>query len=138
VSNFVGQDRLDGVATGEELTMYFGVDQNVKIEQKLESKVVLSRENSKKTKVRYRYSIAAESFRRESAELRIIDRVPVSAMRDIEIDDIEIDPEPAEISEDGIVTWELDIGPGQRREIMTEYVVEYPSDFSPGVLGLEE
>jgi len=138
VSNFVGQDRLDGVASGEELTMHFGVDQNVKVEQELVSKEVLSKRNSKRTKVRYRYAIVAESFRRDPVELWIVDRVPVSVMKDIRVQGLEMTPEPDEMAEDGLVTWKLMIEPGQRREISTEYVVVYPSEFSAGVLGLEE
>lgn len=137
VSNYVGRDALRAVASGQEFTMHLGVDQNVKVEQELE-KETLSKLKSRTTKVRYRYATAVESFRRDSAQLWIIDRVPVSNMKDVKVDDIVIVPEPDERGEDGLLTWKLRVEPGQRQEIVTEYVVEHPSNMTAGDLGLEE
>ncbi len=138
VSNFVGQDRMEAVAAGEEFEMYLGVDQNVKVEHILKKKETISKAKSTTTKVRYSYLISVESFRRGTTELRIADRVPVSTMREVKIDKLEFVPEPAEQTDEGLVTWELRMEPGEKREITIEYVVEYPSHMSPVSLGLEE
>jgi len=138
VSNFVGQDRMEAVAAGEEFEMYLGVDQNVKVEHILKKKETISKAKSTTTKVRYSYLISVESFRRGTTELRIVDRVPVSTMREVKIDKLEFVPEPAEQTDEGLVTWELRMEPGEKREITIEYVVEYPSHMSPVSLGLEE
>jgi uncharacterized protein (TIGR02231 family) len=137
VSNYVGRDALPAVASGQEFTMHLGVDQNVKVEQDLE-KETLSRLKDKKRKVRYRYTTAVESFRRDAAEVRIVDRIPVSNMKDVKVDDVRIEPPPDKHAEDGILTWKLRTEPGQRREIVTEYVIEYPSHMTASQLGLEE
>ena len=138
VSNFVGQDRMEAVAAGEEFEMYLGVDQNVKVEHILKKKEIISKAKSKTAKVKYTYLISAESFRRGATELRIVDRVPVSTMREVKIDNLEFVPEPAEQTDEGLVTWKLRMEPGEKREISIEYVVEYPSHLSPVSLGLEE
>ena len=124
--------------------MYLGVDQNVKVEHTLKKKEVLSKAKDKTTKVRYTYLITAESFRRGSTELQVADRVPVSTIREVKIDDLKLVPEPDETDEpdesedDGLVTWTFQMDPGGKREISIEYVVEYPSHMSPRALGLEE
>jgi hypothetical protein len=138
VSNFVGQDRMEAVASGEEFEMYLGVDQNVKVEHILKKKETISKAKSKTTRVKYTYLISAENFRRGTTELRIADRVPVSTMREVKIDRLEFVPEPAEQTDEGLVTWEFRMEPGEKREITIEYVVEYPSHMSPVSLGLEE
>lgn len=138
VSNFVGQDRMGAVASGEEFEMYLGVDQNVKVEHILKKKETISRAESKTAKVRYTYLLSVESFRRGTTELRVADRVPVSTMREVKIDDLEFIPEPDEQTDEGLVTWKLQMESGERREISIEYVVEYPSHLSPISLGLEE
>jgi hypothetical protein len=137
VSDYVGRDALQAVAPAQEFTMHLGIDQNVKVEQEME-KETLSKHGSKTRKVQYRYATTAESFRRGPAALWIVDRIPVSAMKDVKVDDVRIVPEPSERGEDGILTWKLRAEPGQRQEIVTEYVIEYPSDMSAGSLGLEE
>ena len=138
VSNFVGKDRIEAVASGEEFEMYLGVDQNVKVEHVLKKKETLSKAKSKTAKVRYTYLISVESFRRGTTELWIADRVPVSTMREVKIEGLELVPEPAEQTEEGLLTWKLRMEPGETREISIEYVVEYPSHLSPRGLGLEE
>ena len=137
VSNYVGRDMLHAVASGQEFTMHLGVDQNVKVEQRLE-KETLSKLKSRTRKVRYRYVITAESFRRDPARLWVIDRIPVSTMKDVKVDDVVIVPEPDERGEDGLLTWKLQVEPGERQEIVTEYVIEYPSNMAVGDLGLDE
>lgn len=117
--------------------MHLGVDQNVKVEQRLE-KETLSKLKSRTRKVRYRYVITAESFRRDPARLWVIDRIPVSTMKDVKVDDVVIVPEPDERGEDGLLTWKLQVEPGERQEIVTEYVVEYPSNMAVRDLGLDE
>ena len=138
ISDFVGRLRLEGVAVGEEFTTYLGVDQNVEAEHELESRKVLSESDDARTKIGYRYRISLESFRREPVTVLVLDRVPVSAMRDVDVEDVEIKPEPSEQGEDGLVTWEVTLAPGERREFVLSYEVEYPSRMSPRDLGLEE
>jgi hypothetical protein len=138
VSNFVGKDRIEAVASGEEFEMYLGIDQNVKVEHILKKKETISKAKSKTTKVRYTYLISVESFRRGTTELRIADRVPVSTMREVKIENLKFVPEPAEQTDEGLLTWKLRMEPGETREITIEYVVGYPSHLSPRGLGLEE
>jgi len=138
VSNFVGKDHIEAIASGEEFEMYLGIDQNVKVGHELTKKEVLSRESSKTTKVRYTFAITAENFRRDAVEVHIADRVPVSTIKEVKIDDLEMVPEPDEHTEDGLVTWKLSMEPGEKQEIAVEYVVEFPSGMSPASLGIEE
>ena len=56
----------------------------------------------------------------------------------VKVEDVRIVPEPDEHGEDGLLTWKLRVEPGESREIVTEYVIEYPSHLTAGDLGLEE
>ncbi len=136
VTNFVGKDFLEDVAPGEEFTMHLGADQSLTVEQEV-TRDVLSRSGDRKTKIRYTVTIAAESHRSEPVTLRVLDRVPVSMMKDVEVDDVEIEPEPGEWTDEGLLTWDLELGPGGSREIRIDYVVEFPSEFSAEAINLE-
>ncbi len=138
VSNFVGQEGLDAVAPGQKFAMHLGIDQNVKVEHELERKELLTRSKGKTRKMKYRFVIVAENFRRESVELWITDRVPTTLIRDVRIESVKILPEPDELEENGIIKWKLTVGPRERRELSIEYVVKYPSDMSAEELGLED
>jgi hypothetical protein len=138
ITDFVGQERLTAVAPGEDFTLYLGVDQSVKVAHELKRREVLSKAKSATVKVRYSYLMTLESFRRRPAEVRVIDRVPVSAMKDVKVDDVEITPTPATRSDDGLLEWQLTLEPGAREELTVQYVVEYPASMTPRELGLEE
>jgi uncharacterized protein (TIGR02231 family) len=119
VTNFVGKDSIHDVAPGEEFTMYLGADQSMKVEQEI-GREVLTRAGSRKTKIRYTVSITSESFRKLPAELWVLDRVPVSRIKDVNIRNVEILPEPDEYDEEGLLTWKLTLGAGERVEIVSE------------------
>jgi len=136
VTNFVGKDAIEDVAPGEEFTMYLGADQSLKVEQDVEREV-LSRTGSSKTKIRYTVSITSESFRQAPVELWVQDRVPVSLLKDVDVDDVDIQPEPDEHGEEGLLTWRLTLGAGERSEIETAYTVEFPSELTARGINLE-
>jgi len=136
VTNFVGKDMMEDIAPGEEFTMYLGADQSLKVEQEI-SREVLSRAGSRKTKIRYTVSITSESFRKLPAELWVLDRVPVSVIKDVAVRNVEILPEPDEHDDEGLLTWKLTLDAGERAEILTEYTVEFPSAFTPRGINLE-
>jgi len=138
VSNFVGQEHIEAVAPGEEFTMHLGVDQNVKVDYELRSREVLSRTKSATARVRYRYVMTVESFKREPAEVWVLDRVPVTVMKDVKVDAIEIVPAPLRRDEDGLLAWQLTLAPGGRQELSVQYEVEYPASMTPRDLGLDE
>ena len=57
--------------------------------------------------------------------LELLDQVPVSQTSDIKIEIIDISG--AEINEaTGILTWNLEMNPGETREVIVHYSVEYP------------
>lgn len=136
VTNFVGKDTISDVAPGEEFTMYLGADQSLKVEQDI-GREVLSRSGDKKTKIRYTVSITSESFREAPVELWILDRVPISTLKDVEVKDIEILPEPDVQDDEGLLTWKLTLGAGEKTEIEAGYTVEFSSEYSARGINLE-
>lgn len=137
VSNFVGKEPLDAVASGEEFTVHLGIDQDVKIDHELEKKEYLTKAGKKKARIRIEYLITVENFKDVPVEVSVVDRIPVSRMKEIRVEDIELLPPPAEENEDGLITWELPVGAGEKQEIRLKYTIEYPGDWTEDYLQLE-
>jgi len=136
-SSFVGKETLAPVATGQEFPVHLGIDQDVKVTHKLEKKEYLTKEGATVRKIRYSYLITLESFKKGAAEVVLQDRIPVSAMKEIKVADVDIEPKPAEEREDGIVTWNLAPVPKQKIEIRIAYTIEFPGDWEEFSLNLE-
>jgi hypothetical protein len=130
VSNFVGRETIDPVADGQEFTLHLGVDQDIRIEHKLDRKERLSKSGKKTAKIRYRYVITIENFKEEPAEIRIMDRLPVSMLKEVKVEDVDIVPAPVEEGEDGILVWKVGVDPGATKKIRVAYTIAFPGDWS--------
>ena len=69
--------------------------------------------------------------------MKLQDRIPVSAMKEIKVTNVDLEPKPAEEREDGILTWNLSPAPKQKIEIRVSYTIEFPGDWEEYLLNLE-
>lgn len=128
VTNFVGREEILSTATGQSFFLHLGVDQDIKVTRTLERKEYLSKTGKSDTKIRFSYIVTIENFKKQDVEVNLKDRVPVSAMKEIKVNDIDLDPEPAEKGDDGIITWKLPVGPGATQRVRIAYTVIFPSN----------
>lgn len=136
-STFVGRQQVFTFADGQEFPLHLGVDQNVKVEHKLEKREYVEKEGKKWKKIRYHFLITLENFKKEAAEVVLQDRIPVSTMKEVKVEKIDISLKPDENREDGIVTWNLKPAPGEKIEIRIAYTIAFPGEWPEHSLNLE-
>ena len=136
-SNFVGREPLNAIATGQEFPVHLGIDQDIKVTHRLEKREYLTKDGALVRKIRFHYLITLESFKRGAAEVKLQDRIPVSAMKEIKVTNVDIEPKPAEEREDGILSWNLAPAPKQKTEIRIAYTIEFPGDWDERSMPLE-
>ncbi len=134
VSNFVGRETIEQVADGQEFVMHLGIDQDIKIDHKLERKERLTRPGKKTKKIRYHYLITIENHKTGEAVIALKDRIPVSTVKEIKIDDVELTPPPDEKGDDGIITWRIPIAAGEKKEVRISYTIVLPGDMQEALL----
>jgi uncharacterized protein (TIGR02231 family) len=137
ISNFVGREAVPSVLSGEEFDLHLGADQYMKVEHKRVKRERLTKEGAKTTKIRYSYLITLESFKKDSITVDVQDRIPVSNIKEVSIEDVDLEPKPDERREDGILTWKFEMAPGGKREITIEYTIQFPGDWPERRLTLE-
>ena len=138
ITNFVGKEEILPTATGQRFSLHLGIDQDIRVTRSLERKDYLSKAGKSDTKIRFSYIVTIENFKTEGVEVTLRDRVPVSIMKEIEVGDIDLDPEPDERGEDGIITWNLPMEPGATQTIWIAYTVVFPSSFPVRYFNLGE
>jgi uncharacterized protein (TIGR02231 family) len=136
-SNFVGKERLPGVAVGQQFPVHLGIDQDIKVTFKLEKKEYLAKETAGTKKIRYSYLITIESAKKAAADVKLQDRVPVPAMKEIKVTNVDLEPKPSEERDDGILTWNLSPAPKKKIEIRVAYTIEFPGDWDEYSMNLE-
>jgi len=133
---FVGRGQLPDIPERAEFKIDFGKDDSVRVKRKELARVDEKGGIFTKTRrIRYRYEITAENFRKGAVPLTVRDRIPVSHNKEIVVKDVEIagGGKVAALGEGkdvvpGEVTWELSLGPGEKKVLGLSFVVEHPAD----------
>jgi len=135
-NSFVSTSRLHAVMPGEPFDAFLGVDNGIHVERKLLSRVVdVSGLFSKTRKTRYEILITAENRKKQAETLSLRESIPVSQDEQVKVQIDLPHPEEAKPDAGGILTWQVRLAPGEKREFRVQYSIEAPTDMNVG--GLE-
>ena len=122
---FLGVTELDFIADGEDFSVFLSVADHVKLSRRLDRKQsTLSR--GKRSKMQVRFLVTAENLSSEPTTFTLADRIPVSENRDITVSSVKV-TDGIKPDRQGLLHWDVTLGPKERREFQVSYQVEYPS-----------
>lgn len=132
-NGFVSVSRLPAVMPGEKFDAFLGADNGVHIERKLLNRVTdVSGLFTKTRKTRYEILIIAENRKKTAQTLSLKENVPVSQDERVKVEILLPRPEEEAPDANGIITWELRLMSGERKEIKVQYSIEAPVDLAVG------
>jgi uncharacterized protein (TIGR02231 family) len=127
--NFVGAGVLDSVAAGEEFELGFGADESVKVERtELKDLTGKSGIFNNRRSIARGYRIEVANYRDEDVQLTLLDQIPVPQDEEIKVTLGQLNLQPTEKTEQGIISWEVKLPPREKKEVRFEYLVEYPEN----------
>ena len=127
---FVARAFVDTVAPGATLELSLGVDDDLKVERKVEQNTATTGLLSKKDRTVYRVDVSVRSYKDRVLRLRVRDQVPITWQPDdIAIETLQVEPRPDDPAERGMMVWTMDVGAGAEARVQLEYAVERPRDF---------
>ncbi len=133
-SVFVGATRIENIAPGQEFILNLGIDEGLKIERSLVERLVDKKVIVNQRRTTYAYRVTITNLLNQEASLKITDQLPVSHNEQIKIRLTRIQPQ-IQLGEMGILEWELNVLPQERREIYYQFTVEHPPELT--VVGLD-
>ena len=114
-----------------ELELSLGIDEGIKIERKLLKKHTdYSGILSKETTVNFEYAIEITNGKGKGITLDLNDQFPLSRNEKIRVERLAPGSGEATISEDGKITWNVQLAPGAKKSIPLKYKVSYPKDLT--------
>jgi len=133
---YIGKTYLSEKRPGEDFDVSLGADREVKVKREtLKDKIketAFFGKIERQTIIRgLRYKITVENIKDKAIKMKVLDNVPVSKTDKIEVKDLKISPEPTTKDyqdKEGLMLWEFDIRPKDKKEIYIEFVVTYPKD----------
>ncbi|MBA4349533.1 MAG: hypothetical protein C0415_06055 [Thermodesulfovibrio sp.] len=124
------------ILASEDIRLSLGVDEGIKLERKLQRKFTeYAGVFSKDTKISYEYTIDVTSSKNKEINIDLNDNFPVSRNEQIKVERESPKKEEAAISEDGIISWNLKLSAGEKKNLKVKFSIEHPKDLR--ITGLE-
>jgi uncharacterized protein (TIGR02231 family) len=117
-SGFIGRGQLKFAANGETVKLSFGSEDGMRIERQLEEKTEEARLTGRRT-TRKQVKLFVSNASNEPARVIVEERIPVSEVKDVEIQVLnkECKPAPSGVSNEGIARIELQCAAGATQEV---------------------
>lgn len=124
---YIGTTVIDPGSTRDTLSLTLGRDKRVVVKrEKLQdfSSVKFLGSNKKQS---FTYEITVKNNKKEAVQLLMKDQYPISTNKDIEVEVLETSGAVNE-TETGLLTWTIELAPGESKKIRLGYSVKYPKD----------
>ena len=124
-NSFVGKSILDPTQPSDTLHFSLGRDNGIRIQRTKVSEKSVRRLLASSQEQNMTWRILVKNTRKETVSLLLQDQIPVSRNSDISVTTEELSGGTLN-KEQGIVSWQLQLQPGEQRELILQYKVKYP------------
>jgi hypothetical protein len=124
---YIGKSYIDPGSTQDTLNLTLGKDKRIVIKkEKLKDYSSVKFLGSNKKQV-FTYEITVKNNKQEAIQMLLKDQYPLSTNKDIEVELTE-STAAANNPELGVLTWKLQLKPGEIKKLRVSYSVKYPKD----------
>jgi uncharacterized protein (TIGR02231 family) len=127
---FIGTTQLKLTAPQEEISLYMGVDDRIKIKRQLKRRDVEKTVIGGKRRMHYGYEISLENLTPTEVIITLHDQIPASRHEDIKVKVESADPKPTEYTELNLLDWEITLSPKEKRLVRFDFGIEAPQGLS--------
>jgi TonB-dependent SusC/RagA subfamily outer membrane receptor len=123
----IGKSYIDPASTQDTLNLTLGRDKRVVVKkEKLVNYSSVKFLGSNKKQV-FTYELTVRNNKKEKVQMLLKDQYPISSSKDIEEELIESSG-AAVNAETGVLTWQMDLAPGETKKYRVSYSIKYPKD----------
>ena len=126
-NTYVGKTFLNPYNTQDTLNLSMGRDKRITIKREKIIDQSASKVQGSTKKQSFTYELSIKNSKKEAIDLLLKDQYPVATDNNMEIELLASDNAMIN-KETGILTWKLNIKPGETRKIRFTYSVKYPKD----------
>ena len=123
-ADFVGSAALPLWAPGEDVELALGLDDRIRVERKMVRRGATKATLGSTRRRQVDYETKIENHTPHAARVTVLDQFPVARDHEITVKQLTADPEPAETTDLGVVTWKLDLGPGAETVVKFAFRVD--------------
>lgn len=124
---YIGKSIIDPNTTADTLNLSLGRDKRVAVKRSLIKELSSLKTTGKESKQLFTYEILVKNNKITDVNLLLKDQFPLSNIKEV-IVTLEDGSEAMINAETGVLTWKLDLKPGESKKVRFSYSVRYPKD----------
>lgn len=124
---YVGKSVIDPNTTSDTLNLSLGRDKRIAIKRSLIKELSSLKTSGKENKQVFTYEILVKNNKLTDVNLLLKDQFPLSNIKEV-IVTLEDGSEAMVNTETGVLTWKIDLKPGESKKVRFSYSVKYPKD----------
>ena len=122
---YAGKTTIDPYAVNKEMTVSLGIDASIAVTRKQDKNFKSKSFTGSNRIVDRTYNLEVKNNKAEAVKLILMDRIPVSANKEIKIEDIIVNDATYD-KEKGLLTWELNLASKQESKHQFSFQVKHP------------
>ena len=136
--DYIGLSNIPkSIGAEESFDLYLGIDEGItvkrkKLEEKVDETLIANIPSPTKT-ISYSYKLIVENYKNKKIKVSLYDQIPISEDDRIAVKKVQFSAEPAQknyFDRKGVMRWDFELEPKQKKEITLFYVIEHPRDLN--------
>lgn len=124
---YIGKSTIDPNTTADTLNLSLGRDKRIAVKRSVIKELSSLKTTGKESKQTFTYEVIVKNNKLTDVNLLLKDQYPLSTIKEV-IVTLEEDGSAMVNPETGVLTWKIDLKPGESRKVRFTYSVRYPKD----------
>ena len=124
---YIGRSPIDPNSTSDTLNLSLGRDKRVVVKRSLIKEMSSLKTTGKESRQVFTYEILVKNNKVTDVNLLLKDQFPLSNIKEIVVT-LEDGSDAMVNTETGVLTWKIDLKPGESKKVRFSYSVKYPKD----------
>ena len=124
---YIGKSVIDPNSTADTLNLSLGRDRRIAVKRTMVKEMSSLKTSGGNTKQVFTWEVTVKNNKVTDVNLLLKDQYPLSTIKEVEVK-LEEDGAAMVNAETGVLTWKIDLKPGESRKVRFSYSVKYPKD----------
>jgi uncharacterized protein (TIGR02231 family) len=124
---YIGKSMIDPNITADTLNLSLGKDKRAVVKRSLVKEFSSLKTSGNTTRQVFTYEITVKNNKQTDLSMLLKDQYPLSTIKEIEVH-LDEDGNAMVNPETGVLTWKIDLKPGESKKVRFSYSVRYPKD----------
>ena len=124
---YIGKSIIDPNSIADTLNLSLGRDKRVVVKRSVVKELSSLKTNGNSNKQNFTYEIVVKNNKQTEINLLLKDQYPLTNIKEVEVS-LDNGGDAMVNTETGVLTWKLNLKPGESKKVRISYSVKYPKD----------